>query len=86
MTTDTILDFITGRETVAYTPPGTQTAGYNTSTGGTADDLQGATSRRTAATPTTTMTWTSSSGTRDLPWPMSRSTASCLTSPKTRRD
>ena len=64
-TTDTILDFITGRETVTYTPPGTQTAGYNTSTGGTADDLQGATSRRTAATPTTTMTWTSSTGTRD---------------------
>jgi len=64
-TTDTIVDFVTGRETVAYTVGAGQTQGYNATTGGTSDDLQAATSRRTATTPTTTMTWTSSSGTRD---------------------
>ncbi|HEX7831181.1 MAG TPA: hypothetical protein VF787_16105, partial [Thermoanaerobaculia bacterium] len=56
--TDLVLDFVGARETVTLTPPGTQTQGFNTSTGGTNDDIQAASSGRVAATPNTTMTWT----------------------------
>ena len=63
-TNDVVLDFITGRETVTLTPAAPQVAGYNTSTGGTNDDLQGAVSGRAGAAGNTPMSWTLSANRR----------------------
>jgi uncharacterized repeat protein (TIGR01451 family) len=54
--TDIIVDFISARETVTLTPDA-QTQGYNTSSGGTNNDVQASVSGRAAATPTTNMSW-----------------------------
>lgn len=62
--TDTILDFVGVRETVTITAAGTQTQGFNVSTGGTNNDIQAASSSRAAATPNTTMSWTLSANRR----------------------
>ncbi|HEX2834088.1 MAG TPA: C25 family cysteine peptidase [Thermoanaerobaculia bacterium] len=56
--TDLVIDFIGARETVTLTPNGAQVAGFNTSTGGTNNDIQAASSGRIAATPNTAMSWT----------------------------
>jgi len=63
-TTDTIVDFITAREGVTLTAAAPQAAGFNASTGLTNDDLQAASSGRSAALPSTTMSWTLSASRR----------------------
>ncbi|HEX6087568.1 MAG TPA: C25 family cysteine peptidase [Thermoanaerobaculia bacterium] len=56
--TDIVLDFIGVRESVVSTAGGAQTAGYAQTTGTSADDIDGRSSGRLAATPNTTMSWT----------------------------
>lgn len=56
--TDLVVDFIGVRESVVSTPNGAQTAGYAQTTGTSADDIDGRSSRRAATTPNTTMAWT----------------------------
>ncbi len=57
--TDIVIDFIGIRETTTGTPNVAQTAGYNQSIGGNTVGIEGRSSGRLAATPNTTMTWTS---------------------------
>ncbi|MDQ3282534.1 MAG: C25 family cysteine peptidase [Acidobacteriota bacterium] len=63
-TTDTIVDFITGRENVTLTPD-FQTQGYNRSTGSNPSDIHATTSGRTGAAGTTMMSWNVS---HSRPW------------------
>lgn len=56
-TTDAVIDFITVREDVTPTPAASQTTVYSVSTGGSPDDLHGASSRRTGAAGNTVMLW-----------------------------
>jgi uncharacterized repeat protein (TIGR01451 family) len=63
-TTSGVIDFATIRETVVATIGAGQTTGYNSSTGGTNDDLQAVTSRRTGLAGNTTMQWTLSANRR----------------------
>jgi len=56
--TDIVVDFIGVRESVVSTPNGAQVAGYAQTTGTSADDIDGRSSGRAAATPNTTMSWT----------------------------
>ena len=54
---DTVVDFVSSPENVTLTPNGAQTQGYNISTGSNNQNLQGASSRRNASTPSTNMSW-----------------------------
>jgi uncharacterized repeat protein (TIGR01451 family) len=55
---DLVIDFVGARESVALTANGAQTTGFNTSTGGTNNDIQAGSSGRLGGTPNTPMTWT----------------------------
>ncbi|MBV8517454.1 MAG: DUF11 domain-containing protein [Acidobacteria bacterium] len=58
-TNDTIVDFVSARESVTLTVNAAQTQNYNISNAGTSNnDVQAASSRRAAAAGTTTMSWT----------------------------
>lgn len=62
--TDTVIDFVGVRESANITANGAQTVGYNVSTGTSNNDIQAGSSRRLAATPNTSMTWTLSANRR----------------------
>jgi uncharacterized repeat protein (TIGR01451 family) len=61
---DTIIDFVSARETVTLDAAGAQTEGFNISTGGSNDDVQAATSQRLATGSSTTMSWSVSANRR----------------------
>lgn len=63
-TNDAVLSFVTARETVVLTAGGGEIEGYNTSTGGTNDDLQAAVSGQPGTAGTTAMSWTLSANRR----------------------